>query len=317
MGVMEVKKMLMIGIWSFILLGTSIGQVANAATSDIPKVKNMSIEVLVNARRVAFPDVRPQIKNGNTLIPLRFVTDKLAGKLTLSGKNISIEKGDRLIAMTIGGKTATVNGETVTLDTPSVAVDGRTLVPLRFVSEALGEPVKWDSVNQYIWIGSTEVPKLEDVAKAVSIEPYLDLFKKGEYVLKFGNITYSQVRILRKDDFPIQFENEIIYRIDYAQSADGMEYLRSISDSKSITGLTYYLLQKGQPLRYRGEINVFRERVKQDSDLRIKYHRIIARKDEDILGDRNYKSVKLKNIDYVGLDVDSDAAVFIKNDFLK
>lgn len=310
------KKMLMIGLWCFILLGTSIGQVANAATSDIPKVKNMSIEVLVNARRVAFPDVRPQIKNGNTLIPLRFVTDKLAGKLTLSGKNISIEKGDRLIAMTIGGKTATVNGETVTLDTPSVAVDGRTLVPLRFVSEALGEPVKWDSVNQYIWIGSTEVPKLEDVAKPVSIEPYLDLFKKGEYVLKFGNITYSQVRILRKDDFPIQFENEIIYRIDYAQSADGMEYLRSISDSKSITGLTYYLLQKGQPLRYRGEINVFRERVKQDSDLRIKYHRIISRNDDDFLGDKNYLNLKFRNIDYVGLDVDSDAAVFIQNDFM-
>lgn len=306
----------MIGLWGFILLGTSIGQVANAATSDIPKVKNMSIEVLVNARRVAFPDVRPQIKNGNTLIPLRFVTDKLAGKLTLSGKNISIEKGDRLIAMTIGGTTATVNGETVTLDTPSVAVDGRTLVPLRFVSEALGEPVKWDSVNQYIWIGSTEVPKLEDVAKPVSIEPYLDLFKKGEYVLKFGNITYSQVRILRKDDFPIQFENEIIYRIDYAQSADGMEYLRSISDSKSITGLTYYLLQKGQPLRYRGEINVFRERVKQDSDLRIKYHRIISRNDDDFLGDKNYLSLKFRNIDYVGLDVDSDAAVFIQNDFM-
>lgn len=310
------KKILMIGLWGFILLGTSIGQVANAATSDIPKVKNMSIEVLVNARRVAFPDVRPQIENGNTLIPLRFVTDKLAGKLTLSGKNISIEKGDRLIAMTIGGKTATVNGETVTLDTPSVAVDGRTLVPLRFVSEALGEPVKWDSVNQYIWIGSTEVPKLEDVAKPVSIEPYLDLFKKGEYVLKFGNINYSQVRILRKDDFPIQFENEIIYRIDYAQSADGMEYLRSISDSKSITGLTYYLLQKGQPLRYRGEINVFRERVKQDSDLRIKYHRIISRNDDDFLGDKNYLNLKFRNIDYVGLDVDSDAAVFIQNDFM-
>ncbi|MCK8489200.1 copper amine oxidase N-terminal domain-containing protein [Paenibacillus sp. MBLB2552] len=310
------KKKLLIGLCSFILFGLNFGQDTNAASADIPKVKNMSIEVLIDARRVAFPDVRPQIKNGSTLIPLRFVTDKLGGKLTLTGKNIAIEKGDREIAMTIGGKTATVNGETVTLDTPSVAVNGRTLVPLRFVSQALGETVKWDGVNQYIWIGSTEVPKLEDVAKPVSIEPYLDLFKKGEYVLKFGNITYSQVRILNKDDFPIQFENEIIYRIDYAQSADGMEYLRSISDSKSITGLTYYLLQKGQPLRYRGEVNVFRERVKQDSDLRIKYHRIIARKDEDILGDRNYKSVKFKDLDFVGLDVDSDAAVFIKNDFL-
>lgn len=311
------KKKLIIGLCSFILLGLNFGQVTNAASADIPKVKNMSIEVLVDARRVAFPDVRPQINNGTTLIPLRFVTDKLGGKLTLTGKNISIEKGDRQIAMTIGGRTATVNGETVTLDTPSVAVNGRTLVPLRFVSQALGETIKWDGVNQYIWIGSTEVPKLEDVAKPVSIEPYLDLFKKGEYVLKFGNITYSQVRILSKDDFPIQFENEIIYRIDYAQSTDGMEYLRSISDSKSITGLTYYLLQKGQPLRYRGEINVFRERVKQDSDLRIKYHRIISGNDGDFLGDKNYLNLRLKFIDFVGLDVDSDAAVFIKNDFMK
>ncbi len=311
------KKKLLIGLCSFILLGLNFGQATNAASSDIPKVKNMSIEVLVDASRVAFPDVRPQIKNGSTLIPLRFVTDKLGGKLTLTGKNIAIEKGDREIAMTIGGKTATVNGETVTLDTPSVAVNGRTLVPLRFVSQALGETVKWDGVNQYIWIGSTEVPKLEDVAKPVSIEPYLDLFKKGEYVLKFGNITYSQVRILNKNDFPIQFENEIIYRIDYAQSADGMEYLRSISDSKSITGLTYYLLQKGQPLRYRGEINFFRERVKQDNDLRIKYHRIISGNDGDFLDDKNYLNLRLKNIDYVGLDVDSDAAVFIKNDFMK
>ncbi|MDU2243529.1 MAG: copper amine oxidase N-terminal domain-containing protein [Paenibacillus sp.] len=309
--------MLMIGLWGFILLGTSIGQVANAATSDIPKVKNMSIEVLVNARRVAFPDVRPQIKNGNTLIPLRFVTDKLAGKLTLSGKNISIEKGDRLIAMTIGGTTATVNGETVTLDTPSVAVDGRTLVPLRFVSEALGEPVKWDSVNQYIWIGSTEVPKLEDVAKPVSIEPYLDLFKKGEYVLKFGNITYSQVRILRKDDFPIQFGKQIIYRIDYAQTSNGMEFLRTISDSKSEVGTNYYLLQKGQPLKYRGEIIRLRERVEQNSDLRIKYHQTIARIDEDMLGIKNYNKLKLKEIDYIGLNVDSDAAVFVKNEFME
>ncbi|WP_232729872.1 stalk domain-containing protein [Paenibacillus phocaensis] len=306
--------MLMVGFLGCILLG-SIGQVANAANSDTPRVKNMMIEVLVDARRVAFPDVRPQIKNGSTLIPLRFVTDKLGGRLTLTGKEISIEKDDRQIIMTIGERTATVNGGIVTMDTPSVAVNGRTLVPLRFVSKALGETVKWDSVNQYIWIGSTEVPKLEDVAKPVSIEPYLDLFKKGEYVLKFGNITYSQVRILSKDDFPIRFENEIIYRIDYAQSADGMEYLRSISDSKSQIGTNYYLMQNGGPLRYRGEIVRLRERVDLERNLRIKYHQIIARKDEDLLRDKNYLNLKLKKVDYVGIDVDSDAAVFVKNDF--
>ncbi|MNN72460.1 hypothetical protein D3C81_1884970 [compost metagenome] len=74
-------------------------------------------------------------------------------------------------------------------------------------------------------------------------------------------------------------------------------------------------MQKGEPLKYRGEVVRLRERTTQDNDLRIKYHQIIARKDEDLLGDKNYLKLKLKNIDYVGLDVDSDAAVFVKNEF--
>lgn len=311
------KKKLMIGLCSFMLLGLSVGQATNAASADIPKVKNMTIEVLVNARRVAFPDVRPQIRNGSTLIPLRFVTDKLGGKLTLTGKNILIEKGDRQIGMTIGGGTATVNGETVTLDTPSVAVNGRTLVPLRFVSQALGETVKWDGVNQYIWIGSTEVPTLEEVTKPVSIEPYFGMFgERGKkLVLDYADKTRTQVRVLNGNDFPIKFENETIYRIDYAKTADGVEYLRSTSDSKSQFGTNYYLLQNGQPLKYRPEITRLRERDIQDSDLRVKYHQIIARLDEDLLGIKKYMDLKLKDVDYIGLAVDSDTAVIIRNDW--
>ncbi len=290
-------------------------QVSKASADDVPKVKDMSIEVLVNARRVAFPDVRPQIKDGSTLIPLRFVSDTLGGELSLQDKQITIIKGDRTINLTIGSKTATVNGENVTLDTASTAINGRTLVPLRFVSEALGETVKWDSVNQYIWIGSTKVPTLEEVAEPVSIDPYLDLFYKGEHMLEFGDITRSQVMILTKNDFPIQFKKEIIYRIDYAQTSDGMEYFRSTSNSKAIIGMNIYLLQKGQPLKYRAEISRLREKV--NAEMRISYHQVIARKDRDQLGIKDYKNIELKDIGFIGLAKDGNVAIFVRNDFAK
>ncbi len=292
-------------------------QVSKASADDVPKVKDMSIEVLVNARRVAFPDVRPQIKDGSTLIPLRFVSDTLGGELSLQDKQITIIKGDRTINLTIGSKTATVNGENVTLDTASTAINGRTLVPLRFVSEALGETVKWDSANQYIWIGSTKVPIFEKIIESVPIEPYLKLYEKGEYNLQFGAITFDKVRILSKDDFPIQFDKEIVYRIDYAQTSDGTEYLRSTSNSKAIMGTGFYLLQKGQPLKDRAETSRLRERVPQDVDMRIHYHRLITNNDEVLLGIKDYKNLKLKDIDYIGLTEDSDTAVIIKNDFVK
>ena len=47
---------------------------------------------------------------------------------------------------------ASVNGEVTELDVPARLVDGRTLVPLRFVSEALGAQVKWDDPTQTVTI---------------------------------------------------------------------------------------------------------------------------------------------------------------------
>jgi len=49
-----------------------------------------------------------------------------------------------LIVLTIGSPVAFVEGRQVTLDVPPQIVDGRTLVPLRFVSQALGRRVDWE-----------------------------------------------------------------------------------------------------------------------------------------------------------------------------
>ena len=45
-----------------------------------------------------------------------------------------------------------MNGNAVTLDVPAMTMDGRTLVPLRFLGEALGGRVHWDGDRQTVEI---------------------------------------------------------------------------------------------------------------------------------------------------------------------
>lgn len=317
-GQVFVMKKMAVSLLAAALLLPGLKSVSTASNDyEIPKVKNMSIEVLVDARRVAFPDERPRINNGTTFVPLRFVSDKLGGALDLKGKDITIVKGDRTVKLTIGAKTATVNGKTVTLDKASFAKNGRTLVPLRFVSEALGEKVKWDAPNQYIWIGSTEVPTLEEISKPEPIEPYLKFYKQADHLIDLGYKKLDKVRILSKDDFPVKFERQTMYRIDYAVMNSGLEYMRSVSNSKGVLGTGIILLQENEPAKLRGEVIYLRERVDGFPDYRVKYHNIVDGKDRDVLGIEDYEKVRLKDLDYIALGVDADAAVLIKNDFAK
>jgi hypothetical protein len=49
-----------------------------------------------------------------------------------------------IVKLRIGENRATVNGKNVAFDTKAEFKNGRTMVPLRFVSEVLGAKVTWD-----------------------------------------------------------------------------------------------------------------------------------------------------------------------------
>ncbi|MCD1259736.1 copper amine oxidase N-terminal domain-containing protein [Paenibacillus athensensis] len=105
------------------------------------------VPVIVNGHKVKFPDTEPYVdSNGRTMVPVRFVSEKLGGKVDWNAttKTVTIATQGKNISLTIGSKTPTVNGNSVELDTAAAMVDGRTMVPLRFVSEALESKVTWD-----------------------------------------------------------------------------------------------------------------------------------------------------------------------------
>ena len=103
-------------------------------------------------------DVSPVIIDGRTLVPVRSIFEELGADVIWNNetKTVSATKGATNIEITLGSNNAYVNNNAVILDVPAQSVNGRTMVPARFVAEALGCNVNWDSANQLIQISSSK-----------------------------------------------------------------------------------------------------------------------------------------------------------------
>ena len=105
---------------------------------------------------VSFAGQQPVQRLGNVLVPLRGVFEKLGASVAYDGatKTILAIKGSTSVTLQIGASSAQVNGQTRALTLPAQSVNGTTLVPLRFVSEALGAEVKWSAASRTVVIAT-------------------------------------------------------------------------------------------------------------------------------------------------------------------
>ena len=102
---------------------------------------------------------KPIIKNSRTLVPIRVIIESLGGTVEWDNtqKKVTITLGYNTIELWIGNPIAKVNGVDTPIDSTNSKVvpeiiNGRTYLPLRFISENLGASVDWDSKTQTITI---------------------------------------------------------------------------------------------------------------------------------------------------------------------
>lgn len=95
-------------------------------------------------------DQPPVIANDRTMVPIRFVFEKLGMYVTWNNetKTATATNGVRTLEFTVDSEYAVVDGEQLMLDAPAIAQNGRTMIPLRFLGEVLGYDVQWDAVNK-------------------------------------------------------------------------------------------------------------------------------------------------------------------------
>ncbi len=113
-------------------------------------------EVQLNGQTLR-TSVAPMSTNGRILVPMRDIFEALGAKVDWNAltQGINAQRGATQVQMQMGRKVATVNGQTVNLDQAPMAVNGSTMVPLRFVSEAMGATVQWNNALQLVSIQSS------------------------------------------------------------------------------------------------------------------------------------------------------------------
>ena len=112
-------------------------------------------------------------------------------------------QADTIVKLIVGRKEAIVNGKTVLLDVPPQVVKGRTLVPLRFIAEALGAKVDFEPKTQEITLTLKNIDSL--VAEIAELNKQIET-SKTEYAKK---ITDLEKEIEAKNASIAQKENRI------------------------------------------------------------------------------------------------------------
>ncbi|SDY99588.1 copper amine oxidase N-terminal domain-containing protein [Tindallia californiensis] len=111
-------------------------------------------------------------ENGRTMVPLSFVGRQLGASFDwdADARQVTYTKDETVILLTIDSNIAVVNGEEVEMDTVAVILEGRTVVPVSFISRTLGFDVDWNGETQTVVI----TPAVEGEEEAADVDEDAD-----------------------------------------------------------------------------------------------------------------------------------------------
>jgi uncharacterized YkwD family protein len=126
------------------------------------KNHEISVTMQVDVQKAFINDLQyildqPPIISGNrALVPLRFFSEALGAKVRWESQNRSIEfENDvKQVRLFVNKRTAYIQNKPYQMDVAPIIVNGRTLVPVRFVCEVLGYDVHWNESDQTVMITS-------------------------------------------------------------------------------------------------------------------------------------------------------------------
>lgn len=116
------------------------------------------LAVTVNGERVEFSGQGPLQSNRRVLVPLRGVLERLGAYVTFDAATQTVKavRSETQINLPINSLTARIGERVVRLDVPARVVNGSTLVPLRFVAEALGAAVSYNAAARTVDIRTSD-----------------------------------------------------------------------------------------------------------------------------------------------------------------
>lgn len=201
------KRFPMFSFMAATLVFFSVFQLTAPARADF----NHDVKVLVDGREVGFPDQKPFIDSlaGRAYVPLRFVSEALGGAVDWDQetRTAGVNKSGTRVLMQVGSKSPTVDGQVRVIDAAALLINGRTVVPLRFIGECLGAAVEWDAENRIVRITTPAPnPNVPPGYKVTSMGYVIPENTKLEFEDKVVDVNFTVMIILPRGDLETQFQ---------------------------------------------------------------------------------------------------------------
>lgn len=171
-----------------LLCAALLGTQASAAVVDF-QVGNTAFQVqnegaVENKTLEAAPFVNDQWR---TMVPVRAISEAFGATVSWNDalREVTVLKDGTDIRLYVDKVEALINGTAATLDCAPVIVEGRTFVPLRFVSEALACNVNYASASRHIVIDNTDAVLRcgNDSFSFAELEALFDMFLEANQPL--------------------------------------------------------------------------------------------------------------------------------------
>jgi len=171
-------------------------------TSSLGNVLAAGVILKIDGEKINYnPAPFIDLKTNRTLVPLRFIAEKMGAKVEWDGefKLVTIDFKKTTITIKIGNDFAYVNNAKVSLDQKATIVKDRTFVPLRFVSESLGAKVDWDETNKVINIFTGKIPS------GTFIEPKFEVeYSEGDFDPEYFRIVLKNAEVYPDEQFQVK-----------------------------------------------------------------------------------------------------------------
>lgn len=181
------------------------------------------VYLYVNSKKLTDLTIPPIILNNYTLVPAREVFENLGATVDWDSENMQVQISyeNRHVILQINNKIATVDGATKTMDLEAKLINSKTMIPVRFVGEAIGAEVTWENSNRSIYINmekndnidtsidqnllniiNFKLPDSDEVYFKINLDKEIESFEESynsekEYTLSIKNSNYT----LEKENF--------------------------------------------------------------------------------------------------------------------
>ena len=153
------------------------------------------VHVNLDGRYLEF-DVLPRMIDGHVMVPIRTIFEELGVELRWCGETMSAwattPAGDTLI-IPINSYTVFFNDVHIDMDVPIQLINGRTIAPLRVISETMGREVRWDRNTRTVHIGPVQavMPEVIPEAQPSDYTPEDGYISTGPAVITSGALHYT------------------------------------------------------------------------------------------------------------------------------